>query len=63
MTLCIKPVMMSRTASSRRITQYTEAAARNLMKVDEALQGLDADTDLILDKRRWLLSKATGHQK
>lgn len=40
-----------------KIQQYAESAARNAMTVDEALRNLDKDTDQILEKRRWLLSR------
>jgi len=45
-----------------RITQYAEAAARGQMSVDDALAALDADTDAILEKRRWLLAQAERHR-
>jgi multiple sugar transport system substrate-binding protein len=40
-----------------KVQQYAEFAARGVMSVDEALKMLDKDTDRILEKRRWLLSK------
>ncbi len=42
-----------------RITQYAEAAVRGQMTVEEALAALDADTDAILEKRRWMLAQPT----
>lgn len=40
-----------------RIAQYAEAAVRQTMTADAALAALDADTDTILEKRRWLLAR------
>lgn len=40
-----------------KVQQYAELAARNVMTVDEALRNLDEDADIILEKRRWLLSR------
>jgi len=40
-----------------KVQQYAELAARDAMSMDEALSNLDKDVDLILEKRRWLLSK------
>jgi multiple sugar transport system substrate-binding protein len=37
-----------------KVQQYAELAARDAMSIDEALQKLDKDVDLILEKRRWL---------
>jgi multiple sugar transport system substrate-binding protein len=42
---------------SSKVQQYAEYAARNKMTVIEALKKLDEDIDLILEKRRWILSK------
>ena len=41
-----------------KVQQYAELAARGVMSVEEALKNLDNDVDLILEKRRWLLSKS-----
>lgn len=40
-----------------KLQQYAEFAARGVMSIDEALGNLDKDTDNILEKRRWMLSK------
>jgi multiple sugar transport system substrate-binding protein len=40
-----------------KISQYAEAAIRDRMSTDEALNGLDADVDALLEKRRWLLRR------
>lgn len=40
-----------------RIYEYGEAAVRGRLTVDQALTGLDADVDRILEKRRWLLAR------
>lgn len=40
-----------------KVSQYAEAMARNRMTRDEALTALDADVDVILAKRRWLLQQ------
>ncbi len=45
-----------------RIAQYAEAAARQTMTVDAALAALDADTDTILEKRRWLVARAESRR-
>ncbi len=47
---------------SSRMAQAAERAARGRQTVDQALAGLDAETDAILEKRRWLMSRrgATG---
>jgi len=38
-----------------KVQQYAELAARDAMSIDEALQKLDKDVDLILEKRKWLI--------
>jgi len=43
-----------------RITQYAEAAVRGDLDPATALARLDADVDVILEKRRWLLRRAAG---
>lgn len=40
-----------------KIQQYAELAARNVLTTDEALEKLDKDVNIILEKRRWLLGK------
>lgn len=40
-----------------RVAQAAERAARGQQTIDEALAGLDADVDAILEKRRWLLAQ------
>lgn len=45
-----------------RITQYAEATVRGQMTVEEALIALDADSDTILEKRRWMLAQQRGHR-
>ncbi len=40
-----------------KLQQYAEFAARGIMTTDEALKKLDEDTNMILEKRRWLSSK------
>ena len=40
-----------------RIAQAAERVARGRQTVDEALAGLDADVDAILEKRRWLVAQ------
>lgn len=40
-----------------RVYEYGEAAARDRVTVDQALAGLDADVDRMLEKRRWLLAR------
>jgi multiple sugar transport system substrate-binding protein len=40
-----------------RVAQAAERAARGRQTVDQALAGLDADVDAILEKRRWLLTE------
>lgn len=42
---------------SSKVQQYAEYAARNKMTIDEALKNLDHDVDIILEKRRWILSR------
>ena len=41
-----------------KVQQYAEIVVRGAMPVDEALANLDKDVNQILEKRRWLLSKA-----
>jgi len=43
-----------------RIAQYAEAAVRGDAAPDAALGALDADVDGLLEKRRWLLARASG---
>ncbi len=38
-----------------KVQQYAELAARDALSINEALQKLDKDVDLILEKRRWLI--------
>lgn len=40
-----------------RVAQAAERAARGRQSVDDALAGLDAEVDAILEKRRWMLSQ------
>lgn len=40
-----------------RMAQAAERAARGRQTIDEALAGLDADVDDILEKRRWMLAQ------
>ena len=40
-----------------RVAQAAERAARGQQTIEEALAGLDADVDGILEKRRWLLTQ------
>jgi multiple sugar transport system substrate-binding protein len=42
---------------AEKIAQHSEAAVRGSLPADEALAGLNADVDRILEKRRWLLSR------
>ena len=42
---------------SQTVGEYAEFAARGRMTVDEALAAMDADTDRMLEKRRWLLDQ------
>ncbi len=42
---------------SGKVQQYAEFAARGMMSPDEALKLLDRDADIILAKRRWILSR------
>ncbi len=41
-----------------KLQQYVELAARNVLTVSEALKRLDDDVNLILEKRRWMLSRS-----
>jgi multiple sugar transport system substrate-binding protein len=43
-----------------RIAQAVERAARGTQTVDRALATLDAEVDQILEKRRWLATRARG---
>jgi multiple sugar transport system substrate-binding protein len=45
-----------------RMAQAAERAARGRQTVDEALAGLDADVDGILEKRRWLLAQRVARR-
>jgi len=40
-----------------RVAEAAESAARGAVSIDEALSGLDADVDRLLDKRRFLLDR------
>ena len=40
-----------------KVQQYAEIAVRGAMSIDNTLKNLDKDVDLILEKRRWLLSR------
>ena len=40
-----------------KLQQYVELAARNVLTVKEALERLDDDVNVILEKRRWMLSR------
>jgi len=40
-----------------KVQQYAEAASAEHMSVTEALQALDREVDLILEKRRWMLEQ------
>jgi multiple sugar transport system substrate-binding protein len=40
-----------------KVQQYAEIAARSAMTTDQALKALDRDVNIILEKRRWLLSR------
>lgn len=40
-----------------KVQQYAEAASGEHMSVAEALQALDREVDLILEKRRWMLAQ------
>ena len=41
-----------------KLQQYVELAARNVLTVKEALKRLDDDVNVILEKRRWMLSRS-----
>jgi multiple sugar transport system substrate-binding protein len=41
-----------------KLQQYVELAARNVLTVKEALKKLDDDVNVILEKRRWMLSRS-----
>ncbi|HYQ91506.1 MAG TPA: extracellular solute-binding protein, partial [Candidatus Competibacteraceae bacterium] len=43
-----------------KIAQYAERVIRGELSADAALAALDRDVDAILEKRRWLLRRATG---
>jgi multiple sugar transport system substrate-binding protein len=40
-----------------RVAQAAERAARGQQTIEEALAGLDAEVDVILEKRRWMLTE------
>ena len=40
-----------------KVQQYAEAASGEHLSVTEALQALDREVDIILEKRRWILSR------
>ena len=40
-----------------RVAQAAERAARGQQSIDDALAGLDAEVDVILEKRRWMLTE------
>ena len=40
-----------------KVQQYAEIAIRSAMSIDNTLKNLDKDVDMILEKRRWLLSR------
>lgn len=40
-----------------KVQQYAEAAARGALTTDKALKQLDHDVNIILEKRRWLVSR------
>ena len=40
-----------------KVQQYAEIAVRGAMSIDNTLKNLDKDVDMILEKRRWLLSR------
>ncbi len=40
-----------------KVQQYAEIASKKAMTIDEALKALDKDVNIILEKRRYLLSK------
>lgn len=44
------------------ITRYGEAAVRGDMNLDAALAALDADTDAVLEKRRWMMRRDGPHE-
>jgi multiple sugar transport system substrate-binding protein len=44
---------------AQTIREYAEFAASGAMTVDEALSALDRDVDRLLEKRRWLLQRAS----
>jgi multiple sugar transport system substrate-binding protein len=39
------------------VAQAAERAARGQQTIDQALAGLDAEVDRVLEKRRWLLAQ------
>src|SRR5439155_891231 len=41
-----------------KVSQYSEAAIRGNLTIDQALAGLDRDVDNVLEKRRWLMRAA-----
>ncbi len=40
-----------------RVAQAAERAARGQQSIDDALAGLDAEVDVILEKRRWMMTE------
>jgi multiple sugar transport system substrate-binding protein len=40
-----------------KVQQYAEIGVRGAMSIDNTLKNLDKDVDMILEKRRWLLSR------
>ncbi|HEX9739813.1 MAG TPA: sugar ABC transporter substrate-binding protein [Ignavibacteriaceae bacterium] len=40
-----------------KVQQYAEIAVHGAMSIDNTLKNLDKDVDMILEKRRWLLSR------
>ena len=42
----------------QRVAQYAEQAARGQRSVDDATRALDREVDRILEKRRWMQSRA-----
>lgn len=46
-----------------KVSQYGEAMVRETLSVDAALAALDADVDVILAKRRWMLQRAARAER
>jgi multiple sugar transport system substrate-binding protein len=40
-----------------KVMDWTERAVRGGVPADQALAGLDADVDRLLERRRWLLAR------